>query len=258
MKTRQKNKHNNIFSVEGKVIVVTGGAGYLGSEYVRALSHAGAHVIVWDKKDGMDITNEKEVQQAVKNIVKKYGRIDGLINNAAMNAKSDSPEARGQFVPYEDYPIDLWEKELKVNLTGTMICTKVVAPVMMKQKSGSIVNVASELSVIAHDRRIYNDRTDTKFKSIAYTTTKSALLGFSRQWAARLGTYGVRVNTFSPSGVEKKNQKKDFILRYSATTMLNRMAKLDEYNGVLIFLCSDASRFMTGHNLVVDGGRTAW
>lgn len=251
----------SLFSLKDKVIIVTGGAGILGRQYVEALTKAGAQVVVWDKTssdDPVDITNELSVKSAVEKIVSKFGRIDGLINNAAMNLAVDDPAAKQTQVPYEEYSIDLWEKELKVNLTGTMICIKHVAPIMMKQRSGSVVNIASELSVIAHDRRVYNDQTGQRFKSVAYPTTKAGMLGLTRQWAARLGGYNVRVNAFSPSGVNTGTMPVDFVERYGATIMFGRMAEPTEYNGAIIFLCSDASHFMTAHNLIIDGGRSAW
>ena len=271
--------NKNLFSLTNKVIIITGGAGFLGLQYARALGAAGAKVIIWDhqkdavlqkkiaplKKTGasveaqsVDITHEPEVQAAVQMILKKYKRIDGLINNAAMAAAVGDPDADKQFAPYEEYPIELWERELKVNLTGTMLCTKAVAPIMMQQKSGSIVNIASEVSVIAHDHRVYNDPKNRRFKSIAYTTTKTAVLGFTRQWAARLGAYNVRVNAFSPGGVQTPVHPKDFVQLFGSANMLGRMAQIGEYNGILVFLCSDASSFMTGHNLIADGGKSAW
>lgn len=257
------NNYKELFSLKGKVIIITGGGGFLGTQYARALSSAGAELIRWDVKasrgvDVVDITNEKEVQSAVRAILKKHGHIDALINNAAMNPAAGSEDAKRYSRPYEEYPIDLWEKELKTNLTGMMICTKAVTPGMIKKKNGAIINIASELSVIAHDHRVYADSTNKRFKSIAYTTTKSAILGFTRQWAARLGRYNVRVNSFSPVGMQMQGIPKDFIKRYGDTTMMGRMAKEDEYAGAIIFLCSDASLFMTGHNLIIDGGRSAW
>jgi NAD(P)-dependent dehydrogenase (short-subunit alcohol dehydrogenase family) len=273
------SNQKDIFSVKDKVIIITGGAGFLGLQYAEALGNAGAQVIIFDAKDrasieenvapllktgmrieseSVDITNESEVERAVQKVAETYGRIDALINNAAMAAPLGGAQINAQFLPYEDYPVDLWEKELKINLTGTMICTKAVAPIMMKQKYGSIINGASEVSVIAHDHRLYNDSENKKFKSIAYVTTKAALLGFTRQWAARLGAYNVRVNTFSPTGVQTPVHTKDFVERYGATTMFGRMAQVGEYNGTIIFLCSDASSYMTGHNLIVDGGKSAW
>lgn len=259
----------NLFDLTGRVIVLTGGAGLLGPHYASALTQAGAQVVLWDRRDDfvatgaalnqrVDITDETQVKKAVSKIYDQFGRIDGLINNAAMNPAIGSEEAKKQFVPYEEYPIDLWEEELKVNLTGMMICTKTIAPIMMSQRSGSIINVASDVSIMAHDHRVYNDPENRRFKSIAYTTTKSGVLGFTRQWAARLGRHDIRVNSFSLGGVQTEKMPADFVRRFSDLNMLGRMADADEYNGVIIFLCSDASKFMTGFNLVMDGGRTAW
>jgi NAD(P)-dependent dehydrogenase (short-subunit alcohol dehydrogenase family) len=258
-----------IFDLTDKVIILTGGAGFLGTHYARALADAGARVALWDRRDEfpakdagfaqkVDITDETQVKDAVAAVLKKWGRLDGLINNAAMNPAVGSDDAKKQFVPYEEYPIELWEQELKVNLTGMMICTKAVAPVMMSQKNGSIVNIASEVSAIAHDHRVYNDLENRRFKSIAYTTTKTAVLGFTRQWAARLGRHSVRVNSFSLGGVQTEKMPADFVARFGDANMLGRMAHADEYNGAIVFLCSDASSFMTGSNLTADGGKSAW
>lgn len=258
-----------IFDLTDKVVVLTGASGFLGPHYARALAGAGAKVALWDKRDEfpaadagfaqkVDITDEAQVKDAVAATLKKWGRIDGLVNNAAMNPAVGSDDAKKQFVPYEEYPIELWEQELKVNLTGMMICTKSVAPAMMERKSGSIVNVASEVSTIAHDHRVYNDPDNRKFKSIAYTTTKTAVLGFTRQWAARLGRHNIRVNAFSLGGVQNEKMPADFVKRFGDTNMLGRMAHVDEYNGSIIFLLSDASTFMTGANLTADGGKSAW
>ncbi|MEK7659300.1 MAG: SDR family oxidoreductase [Patescibacteria group bacterium] len=266
------------FSLKDKVIIITGGTGNLGVDYCAGLLKAGATVISWDlnpkteevsnklKERGadtnrfhnlkVDITSESEVQAAVQNCLNSFGKIDALINNAAMNPAVGIDESKKLFVPYEEYPIELWEKELKVNLTGMMICTKSVAPTMMKQKNGSIVNIASEVANIAHDHRVYNE--PDKFKSVAYVTTKTGILGFTRQWAARLGSYNIRVNAFSPGGVQSPNVPKDFAERFGRMNMFGRMAQPGEYNGVIIFLCSDASSFMTGANLTVDGGKSAW
>lgn len=273
------HKQKDMFSLKDKVIIITGGGGFLGLQYAEALGDAGAHVVIFDAKDqatleksiapfikagmsvqarSIDITDEPSVRRLVEEITEEFGHIDVLINNAAMAAALGGPEIAAQFLPYEEYSIDLWEREVKVNLTGLMICTKAVAPVMMKQKSGSIINVASEVSVIAHDHRVYNDPEGRRYKSIAYTTTKTAIVGFTRQWAARLGAFNVRVNTFSPGGVQTPVHPEEFVKRFGGAAMLGRMAQIGEYNGSIIFLCSDASSFMTGHNLVVDGGKSAW
>ncbi|MDO8676861.1 MAG: SDR family oxidoreductase [Candidatus Azambacteria bacterium] len=249
-----------IFSMEGKVVIITGGAGFLGMQYAKALSKAGAKVVLWDKNDHIvlsyvDVTSESSVRKATERVLKGEGRIDVLINNAGMNPAVGSDEAKQMFAPYEEYPIDLWKKEIDVDLTGMMICTQAVAKQMMKQGSGVIVNIASEVANIAVDNRIYGEG---KFKSIAYIVAKSGILGLTRAWASYLGKYGVRVNAFSPGGMPKAEVPKDFKERYSSLNMLGRMAEVNEYNGAMLFLCSDASSFMTGTQLVMDGGKSAW
>ena len=250
----------NIFDVKGKVIILTGGCGFLGAEYAKALREAGAEVIVFDRNtdSGMvvDICDEGAVQKAVDEIIKKFGRIDALINNAAMNPAVGSEESKKQFVPVEDYPVELWQKELETNLTGMFICIKAVVPIMKKQKRGSIVNVASEVSNIAHDHRVYN--TEGKYKSPAYITSKTGVLGLTRSMAAQLGKHGIRVNAFSPGGVQNPKMPEDFVKRFGESNMLQRMAQPDEYNGVMQFLCSDSSSFITGANITADGGKSAW
>ncbi|MSU55749.1 MAG: SDR family oxidoreductase [Candidatus Taylorbacteria bacterium] len=250
----------NIFDIEGKVLILTGGNGFLGAEYVKALSEAGAEVVVFDKNSkagtAVDICDEEAVQKAVREAHQKFGRIDALINNAAMNPAVGSEASKKQFVPVEDYPVELWRQELDTNLTGMFICIKAVVPYMKRQKKGSIVNVASEVSNIAHDHRVYN--TEGKYKSPAYITSKTGVLGLTRSMAAQLGMHGIRVNAFSPGGVLNPKMPEDFVKRFGESNMLGRMAQPEEYNGVMQFLCSDASSFITGANITADGGKSAW
>ncbi|MBI2635383.1 MAG: SDR family oxidoreductase [Parcubacteria group bacterium] len=253
-----------MFSVKDRVIVITGGAGFLGMQFAKALDDAGATVVLWDKPGAyfgslfhneVDITDEKAVQKAAQAAANFFGKIDVLINNAAMNPAVGSDEAKQMFAPYEEYPIDLWKKEIDADLTGMMICTQAAAKQMMKQGSGVIVNIASEVANIAVDNRIYGEG---KFKSIAYITAKSGVLGLTRAWASYLGKYGIRVNTFTPGGMPKAEVPEDFRKRYSSLNMLGRMAGVGEYNGAILFLCSDASSFMTGSQLIMDAGKSAW
>ncbi|MFA6408173.1 MAG: SDR family oxidoreductase [Candidatus Paceibacterota bacterium] len=251
----------NLFDIQGRVIIVTGAGGYLGRGYCKTLTEAGATVIGWDNRpsegvEQVDITDEAQVEKAVAAIVEKYGRIDGLVNNAAMNPCPGDPDADKQFVPYEEYPIALFRKEVDVNLTGMMIVMKHVASIMMKQGKGSIVNVASEAGVAAHDHRVY--QSPGRYKSPAYTASKTAIIGLTRQWAARAGEHGVRVNSFSPGGVYNSAMPEDFMKRFGAMNMLGRMAQPGEYEATMQYLLSDASSFMTAANVVMDGGKTAW
>lgn len=253
----------NSLSLQDRVIILTGGAGFLGLGYARALSKAGAIVISWDKNKTpsshsceVDITDESAVKRCVSQIYKQYGRIDVLINNAAMNPAVGDDKSQKQFVPIEEYPIELWKKEIEVNLTGMFICIKAVVPIMKSQERGVIVNVASEASLIAHDHRVYAE--PGKYKSPAYVCSKTGVVGLTRSCAAQLGEFGIRVNAFSPGGVRNEKMPQDFVRRFGESTMLGRMAEIDEYCQTMVFLCSDASSFMTAANLTADGGKSAW
>ena len=226
-----------LFSMKGRVAIITGGAGFLGMQYADALSMAGAHAVLFDLKDetalresaqkitnasgvealgvSADITKKDAVEAAVDTVVKKFGRIDVLINNAAMNPAVGEKDTEMLFAPYEKYPIDLWRKEVEVNLTGAEICTQAVAPVMMNQKKGVIINQGSELAVSAYDHRVYGEGSG-KYKSAAYIATKSALLGLTRAWAEYLAPFGVRVNMFCPAGMQTSAHTKEFVGRYSS------------------------------------------
>lgn len=262
----------NPFSIEKKIIIVTGAAGNLGSGYARFLSEAGALVYAWDKDEeklkkafteneslkvaAVNIVDEEGVNSAVASILGAHNRIDGLINNAALNPAVGADDGTDLFAPYESYSIDLFRREIDVNITGMMITMKAIAPTMINQRSGSIVNVASEVAVIAHDHRVYQK--EGKYKSPAYSASKTAVVGLTRQWAARLGEHNVRVNSISIGGVQSPGVPADFAKRFGEMNMLMRMAQPGEYNATMQYLLSDASSFMTGSNLIIDGGKTAW
>ena len=203
---------------------------------------------------GVDITDPARVRHAVRRVIRRYGRIDVLVNNAAMNPQPQSPESRQQFSPYESYPLELWQKELEVGLSGAFIVTQAVIPAMKRKRSGAIINIGSIYGEKAPDNRIYRKG---KYKSIAYTTIKGAMRNFTRSLASYLGPYGIRVNQLSLAGV-LAGQDRGFVRRHSRTYMLGRMARPEDFEGAMLFLCSDASAYMTGANLVIDGGWSAW
>jgi NAD(P)-dependent dehydrogenase (short-subunit alcohol dehydrogenase family) len=247
---------NDLFSINDKVIILTGGKGFLGAQFNQHLTSCGAKVVIFDNQgeNPVDITNPGDVKKAVDETVNKYNRIDGMVNVAAMNAVPGSETSRDFWKPYEKYPLELWKKEIDINLTAAHIVTQAVAPVMMNQKSGSIIFLASDLAVIAPNNSIYQEG---NFKDIAYVTSKTGLLGLMRSWASYLGKYNIRVNAAVPGGMYN-GQPADFVKKNSALNMLGRMANKGEYNGIIQFLLSDASSYMTGASLIVDGGRTAW
>ena len=276
------------FSLAGRVAVVTGAAGLLGRRHCQALAAAGASVVATDLDAAAceevarelaeaapaapgsppapgamafaaDITRPESVAALRDAVLGRFGRIDVLVNNAALNEKVESPLAAGEVLRFENFPLALWEDSLRVNVTGTFLCCQLLGGEMARRGAGSIVNIASTYAVVAPDQALYRqpDGTQTFFKSAAYPTTKGAVLALTRFLAAYWGRAGVRVNALSPGGVEN-GQDPGFVARYAARTPLGRMADPSDYEGALVFLASDASRYMTGANLIVDGGWTAW
>ena len=263
------------FSLDGRVCVVTGGLGLLGSEMCRALATAGATVVVTDLDHdacvggatalsplalghGADITDPDSLLALRDAILARFGRIDALINNAAINDHFE-PGAAARDSRMESYPLALWKRSLDANVTGTFLCSQILGAPMAAAGRGSIINIASTYGLVAPDQRLYRrpDGSQPFYKSPAYPTTKAAVLGFTRYLAAYWGPAGVRVNALSPGGVDN-GQDAYFVEAYAARTPLGRMAAPGDYAGAIVFLASDASSYMTGANLVVDGGWTAW
>ncbi len=269
------------FKLDGQVIIITGGAGLLGSEYTRAIAEAGGIPVVADinadkakevakavaSKTGaktlglyVDVTSKDSVNEMVSQVLKQFKRIDGLINNAGINPKFEKTNVNEHTNSFEDFPLDLWSKSLEVNLTGMFLCAQAVAPFMLKMGKGNIVNICSTYGLVGPDQRLY-EKSDPKakksFKPVTYSVSKSAVLGLTRYLATYWAGKGIRVNTLTPGGVFNNNED-EFVKRYSSRTVLGRMAKKDEYNAAIVFLLSDASSYMTGSNLVIDGGWTAW
>ncbi len=264
----------NLFNLKGRTAIITGGAGLLGVKHAEAIAEMGGIPILVDLPSdrlheaaerisydfnvracglAADITRKEEVLQAVNTAFERFGEIDILINNAALTAKERAME--GLYAPFEDYPLELWLKALEVNLTGTFLVTQAVGKIMRSQRSGVVVNIASDVGMISPDHRIYQDMSFNT--PIAYATTKAAILNFTRYLATYWAQYNIRVNSLSPAGVHD-NQDPEFVRRLSNLIPMGRMADKDEYKGAIIFLVSDASSFMTGANLIIDGGRTSW
>ena len=260
-----------VFDFSNRVIVITGAAGLLGSEYADGFCQAGGNVVLADKnfekckklavklekKYGvkpfpikLDVTNPNSIKKMIAHITKKFSKIDVLVNNAIY------PEiGKIKKTKFEDFPLDIWKKGIDVNLTGMFLCSQQIGEIMKKQKNGVIINISSIYGIKGPDQRIYGK---TKIiKSALYATTKGAVINFTKYLASYWNRTGIRVNTLSLGGVEE-NQDRNFKKKYSDKTMIGRMAKKDEYVGALLFLSSDASSYMTGSNLVIDGGWSAW
>ena len=265
----------DLFSLKSKTAIVTGALGLIGKKHCEALAMAGANVVVLDMNESdskafakelgkkhlglsVDVTDTDSLNDAKKHILKRYSSIDVLVNNAAINDTFENPAMASHLSAFENYPVEAFRKSLEVNVTGVFLCSQVFGTVMAEQGRGSIINVASTYGIVGPDQSIYRntERVQTFFKSPAYPTTKGAVVNFTRFLAAYWGHRGVRVNTLSPGGVEN-GQDAFFYKNYAAKTLLGRMANAEDYQGALIFLASDASAYMTGANLVVDGGWTA-
>ena len=260
--------------------LVTGGAGLLGRRYCEALIEAGGKVVVADLDGaraealagelgssvalgvGIDVSDEASVRAAFDASVKHFGSMDILVNNAALTVRGGSERLKDYFAPFEEYPRDLWDMALSVNLTGMMLCAQSAGKQMLAQGGGVIVNISSTYGVVGPDQRIYegvkSPYADSGFNTpVSYAVTKTAVLGLTRYLATYWGQKNIRVNALTPHGVYD-NHDETFVRNFVYRSPMGRMARNDEYRGALLFLVSDASSYMTGSNLVVDGGWTAW
>lgn len=271
----------DLFDMNGRVVFITGGTGLLGQRHAEAIASAGGIPVLADVRAedvdsgdpafaerfgeaasavAVDVTEPGSIRVALEDVLGRYGRIDGLINNAANNPKMESGSAV-EFSRLESFDLDQWEADLAVGLTGAFLCSQIIGGEMARRRRGVIVNVASDLAVIAPDQRLYRrpglpeDRQPVK--PVTYSVVKTGLIGLTRYLATYWADAGVRVNAICPGGVHQ-GQPEEFVERLSSLIPLGRMAHVDEYEGAILYLCSDASSYMTGANLIVDGGRTCW
>lgn len=267
----------------GKVALVTGGGGLLGGAFVEGLAAAGAQVFSIDISEAalkrridaypdairdrvepvaVDITDEQAIEAAVSAIKDRFGAPKILINSAAVDPKFEGQASvEAPSGAFTSYPVELWKRSLDVNLTGAFLTTRAVCRHMEQADGGVIVNIASTYGIVGPDQRLYAQDEEPGspqkfFKPVDYSTTKAGILGFTRALAAYYAGTKIRVNALTPGGTYNGNPD-DFVLRYSSRTISRRMAAPSDYIGAIVFLCSDASSYMTGGNLVVDGGWTA-
>jgi len=260
---------DNLFDLADRVAVITGGTGVLGREFARALAERGARIVLADLDQGRcdesaaeisdahkttclgistDVSSPTDVAAMVDRTISEFGRIDVLINNAAT-------QPPGFFAPFEQYLLETWNQVLAVNLTGMFVVAQAAGKVMVEQERGSIINISSIYGIVAPDHRIY-DGCDFDTPA-AYAVSKTGVIGLTKYLAAYWAEKGVRVNAVTPGGVFRGHEK-PFLSAYTSRAPMGRMARQDELAGAIVYLASEASSYVTGHNLVVDGGWTAW
>ena len=277
-----KTKLNNIFDLQDKVIVITGAAGLLGKKHAEAIAAFGGIPILLDLSQGevtkvaeqlndqygvksmgfaVDITNETQGAENVNLLVEEYGKIDGLVNNAANNPKMEDDKEKN-FTRLENFLLDAWNQDIAVGLTGAFLCAKHYGYQISKNPlGGSIVNISSDLGVIAPDQRLYmqdglpNEKQNVKL--ITYSVVKSGMIGLTKYLATYWTDKNVRCNAMCPGGI-KNNQSEEFLNRVKSRIPMNRLAESDEYQSTLLWMLSDASSYLNGSIISVDGGRSVW
>jgi len=271
------------YSLIGKNVIVTGGAGLLGEEHSRAVLESGANLIITDidkiKLDALtnnlvneysesnitsytlDVSEERNIIEVSNKILETQGAVDVLINNAAIDPKVKTDSSLLESSRLENFLIEDWDMQIKVGLTGAFLCSKIFGSQMAKAKGGVILNIASDLSVIAPNQSLYSDaklpQDNQPVKPVTYSVIKSGLVGLTRYLSTYWTDKNIRCNSLSPGGVFN-NQNKNFVEHVSKLIPMGRMANKDEYRGAIQFLCSDASSYMNGQNIVIDGGRSIW
>jgi len=272
----------NIFSLKDKVIVITGAAGLLGEKHAEIVAAYEGNPILLDlsqeKVDtlveklnqkykinaigfSVDITDENQIEKNVLKIVEQYGKIDGLVNNAANNPKVEDSSEKN-FSRLENFPLDTWNQDLAVGLTGAYLCAKHYGyQISMNPHGGSIVNISSDLGLIAPDQRLYAKtgllEEQQPVKPVTYSVVKTGMIGLTRYIATYWAEKNVRCNAMCPGGVENE-QPDNFLKEVSSRIPMNRLAQVDEYQGALLWMLSDASSYLNGAIVPIDGGRTSW
>lgn len=273
---------SNLFRLDGKLIVITGAAGLLGKKHAEAVAAYGGHPILLDlsqkivdvlaeelkAKYGVDatgfsvnITDESQIEINANLLIERYGKIDGLVNNAANNPKMEDSSEKS-FSRLENFPVGIWNQDIAVGLTGSFLCAKYYGyRIAQNPKGGSIINISSDLGLIAPDQRLYENSdlpaAQQPVKPVTYSVVKSGLIGLTRYLSTYWVNENVRCNAMCPGGIES-GQPGAFLREVSSRIPMKRLAEVDEYQGTLIWMLSDASSYLNGSIVSVDGGRTAW
>ena len=273
---------DNLFSLSGKIVVITGAAGLLGEKHAEVVAAYGGTPVLLDlsqtavdvlaeklnkqyKTDAIgfsiDITNESKVELLSNEVFKRFGKIDGLVNNAANNPKVEATSEKN-FSRLENFPLNIWEQDIAVGLTGSYLCIKYFGfQISQNKDGGSIVNISSDLGVMAPDQRLYEEEgvadSQQNVKPVTYSVVKSGMIGLTRYLATYWADKNVRCNAMCPGGVEN-GQPESFLNKVHSRIPMNRLAQPNEYQGTLLWMLSDASSYLNGAIISVDGGRTTW
>ena len=273
---------NNLFSLSGKAVVITGAVGLMGVKHAEAVAAYGGTPVLLDLSQtsvdilaeklnrqyktnaigfSIDITNESKVESVSNEVFKRFGKIDGLVNNAANNPKVEAT-SENNFSRLENFPLNIWEQDIAVGLTGSYLCTKYFGfQISQNKDGGSIVNISSDLGVMAPDQRLYEEEevadSQQNVKPVTYSVVKSGVIGLTRYIATYWADKNVRCNAMCPGGVEN-GQPESFLNKVHSRIPMNRLAQPNEYQGTLVWMLSDASSYLNGAIISVDGGRTTW
>lgn len=274
----------NKFDLSGKTALITGGGGLLGVQHAYAILEANGNVVLTDISSSllenaksklfetgkftriqtylMDVTKQESIQSVFDSLTENGNRIDILINNAAIDPKVKGDAGILESSRIENFPLEQWNLQMAVGLTGAFLCSKLFGTAMASDgKGGIILNIASDLSVISPDQRLYKKHgladNCQPVKPVTYSVIKAGLAGLTRYLATYWPNKGVRSNTLSPGGIYN-GQNDEFVTNLTSLIPLGRMARIDEYHGIIQFLCSDASAYLNGQNIVMDGGRSIW
>lgn len=271
------------FMITGKVVVITGGAGLIGRRHMEAVLEGEGIPVLLDlfeepllkaKKEYeekypgkkietyvADITSRECLEKIKEDLLQKYGHIDGLINNAANNPKMEGGSKNMGAIQFHNFPLNIWNDDLTVGLTGAFLCAQVFGTVMEKQGSGVVINISSDYGVISPNQNIYRKEgipeEEQIIKPVSYSVVKHGLMGLTKYLATYWAKKGVRVNTLCPASLSN-GQDEEFVQKISDLIPMGRMSRPDEYPATVLYMLSDASSYMTGATVILDGGRTIW